>query len=321
MRATPPEFSTETVAETILPSPCRTHEVMLMQRLRYLGLLLLVLLVSATPVLAQQPNPLGLQPTPIVEPLSVQLWMDRSTYMEGETAQIMFSVNQPAYVYILNIQSDGIVRLVFPNAYSQSNFVSPGVHTLPDGLYEFLITPPAGTDHLQIVASTAPLQLPVGSAGEPYPMIGADPNAALEAIQVQIQGITTEPICNPPWATAWCSFTIIAAPQTQPPCTCEPPTYTPPVYTPPVCTPPVYSPPVCEPPTYTPPACTIPTYTPPTYTIPTYTPPTCTIPTYTPPTHICPPVTNPCQPVLPFFGGLFRIGFGFRIQFGIDCDD
>jgi hypothetical protein len=45
--------------------------------------------------------------------------------MVGETAQIYFTVNQQAYIYLYDLQPDGIVRLVFPNAYSQNNFVNP----------------------------------------------------------------------------------------------------------------------------------------------------------------------------------------------------
>jgi len=276
--------------------------------LRRLGVCAVCLLLFTVTVLAQQSSPLGLNPEPVVEPLAVQVWMDKGSYVEGEAAQIMFSVNQPAYVYILNIQSDGIVRLIFPNAYSQQNFVSAGVHTLPDGLYQFLITPPAGTDHLQILATLAPLQFDASSTSEPYPIVGQDPNAALDAIQVQIQGISGEATCTPQWATDWCSFTISAAPQ-QTSCYCAPP----------VCTVPTYTCPTYTCPTYTPPACACPTYTPPTCTVPTYTPPTCTIRTYTYP---CPPVSTSCSPCLfPFLSGSLRVCFGVRIHVGIDCDD
>jgi len=264
-----------------------------MQRLRLVGWICLGFLLATLPALAQQPSPLGLEPTPVVEPLSVQLWMDKGSYTEGETARITFSVNQSAYVYIFNIQSDGIVRLIFPNAYSQNNFVSPGIHTLPDGLYEFLMTPPAGTDHLQIIASLAPLQLPAATPSEPYPILGTDPNAARSIIEAQTQGISTEPLCTPLWTTAWCSFTIVAA--SHPSCWCQPPT--------------TYIPPTSLPTTYTPPS---------------YTPPTCTLPTYPLPSYgySCPPVTTYCPPspcLFPFFGGTFRIRFGFRI--GIGCCD
>lgn len=288
--------------------------------MRYSVSLGLLLVFLAIPALALQQNPLGLQQVPIVEPLIVELWMDKGSYAEGETAQIMFSVNQPAYVYILNVQSDGIVRMIFPNAYSQGNFVSAGIHSLPDRLYEFRITAPAGTDHLQIVATLHPLQLPVPSPDDPYPMLGADPNVALSIIEAQIQGIVTDPSCNLPWATAWCSFDIIAP--VQPPCSCQPPTtytppptYTPPAYTPPTCTPPTYTPPTYSPPAYTPP----PTYTPPVCTPPSYSPPAYTSPTYS---YSCqPPVTTYCPPQpcpLPFFGGMFRISFRFLIGC---CDD
>jgi Domain of unknown function (DUF4384) len=214
-----------------------------------------LLAVSALAIGQSSPAPLGIVPTPTPTPLSVSVWTDRTTYTIGENVGIYFSVSQPAYVYIYDIQPDGVVRLIFPNAYEQGNYVSAGTHSLPNGLYQFTVQPPTGLERLQIFASPSPLGLSPSSYGEPFPMIGVDPQVATGQIEVQIKGISPEPL----WATGWTSFTISQYYGYTPPTTPAPPSYpTPPTYYP---TPPTYYP---TPPTY---YQTPPTYyqTPPTY--------------------------------------------------------
>ena len=171
-----------------------------------IGILLVIGLITASGLVMADGNvaPLGIIPQPTPQPLTVSIWTDKSNYMVGETLTIFFSVNQAAFIYIYDIQPDGIVRLVFPNIYSQGNFVSAGTHSLPDGMYKFTVAPPMGTEHLQIFASPVDLGLAPPYFGEPYPMAGSDPGSASRQIQAQILGIVPEPL----WATGWTSFTI-----------------------------------------------------------------------------------------------------------------
>jgi hypothetical protein len=171
-----------------------------------LGVLLVIGLITASGLAVAQGNvaPLGIIPEPTPQPLTVSVWTDKSNYTVGETLTIFFSVSQAAFIYIYDIQPDGIVRLIFPNAYSQANFVSAGTHSLPNGMYKFTVAPPTGTEHLQIFASPVDLGLAPPYFGEPFPMAGGDTGSASVQIQVQILGIVPEPV----WATAWTSFTI-----------------------------------------------------------------------------------------------------------------
>ena len=200
---------------------------------KFLVPFLLIGFLATSAVLGVQgaPSPLGIVPTPTPQPLKVSVWTDKSTYMVGETMRVFFNVNQPAYIYLYDIQPDGVVRLAFPNAYSQSNFVSAGNHVLPDSpSYHFTVHEPAGVEKLQIIASINPLPLSPSSFGEPFPM------ATPDAIQGHIMGITPEP-CEPSWATAWTSFTIIAPSPPSPCPSCYKPS--PPCYKP---SPPCYKP-------------------------------------------------------------------------------
>jgi len=189
-----------------------------------IGLLLVIGLIAASGLAYadRAVAPLGVIPQPTPQPLTVSIWTDKPTYMVGETLTIFFSVSQPAFIYIYDIQPDGIVRLIFPNAYSQGNFVGAGTHSLPDGLYKFTVAPPTGTEHLQVFASPVDLGLAPPYFGEPFPMAAGAPEAATSQIQAQILGIVPEPM----WATAWTSFTIYQQTYGYPPTgTTYPPTY------------------------------------------------------------------------------------------------
>lgn len=223
--------------ETDLQSECRLREVITMKgSAPRIVLLLLVGLVaiSALAVAQGTPAPLGIvpTPTPTPTPLTVSVWTDKSAYVIGENATIYFTVSQAAYIYIYDIQLDGVVRLIFPNAYAQQNYVSAGTHALPNGSYQFTVAPPVGTEQLQIIASPLNLGLTPPAYYEPFPLVGTTPQAATTQIQVQIMGIV--PV--PDYASDWTSFQIMTS------YAYTPPSYYP--YTPPPSypyTPPSYS--------------------------------------------------------------------------------
>ncbi|MEW5826138.1 MAG: DUF4384 domain-containing protein [Candidatus Bipolaricaulota bacterium] len=171
------------------------------------------------------PAPLGITPTPTPSPLSVSIWTDKAQYAVGENVTIFFNVTQAAYIYVYDIQPDGVVRLVFPNAYSASNYRMAGTHSLPDGLYQFTVYPPTGLEQLQIFASPIPLSLAPSTYSEPFPMVGPNPGVAAQGIQAQLLGI----VPDPGWATAWASFTIVASYGYTPPSGGSTP-YVPPYY-------------------------------------------------------------------------------------------
>ncbi len=188
-----------------------------MNRTRRLALLIGILTALFASLAAQAQSgvsPLGITPTPTPTPtaLTVTVSTDKTSYTIGESVTITYTVSQAAYIYVLDIQPDGIVRQVFPNQYSTANYVVAGTHTLPDNAsYRFTVSPPTGIEQLQVIASGVPLSLATSYA-EPFPMVGSTPSAAAMGIQAQIKGITPEPN----WATAWTSFQILTYSYTPP---------------------------------------------------------------------------------------------------------
>jgi hypothetical protein len=190
-----------------------------------LGVLLTSAVVSVLGGAQSAPAPLGIVPAPPApQLLTVNVWTDKASYVVGETATIQFYVSQPSYIYIYDIQPDGVVRLIFPNAYDQANYKAAGVHSLPNANYRFLVSPPTGTERLQILASPTNLGLTPSAYSEPFPMMAPNPEMATEKIQVQILGIVPQPTV----ASAWTSFQILPAYTYTPPSYTPPPYYTPP---------------------------------------------------------------------------------------------
>lgn len=184
---------------------------------RGMVLLAMALVMGSCVGLAQgEVSPLGIVPEP-PPGLTVSIWPGRPQYVIGETAQIYFYVSQPAYVYIFDFEPTGYVRQIFPNAYSPNPYVGAGTHVLPDRpTYRLRVTPPPGTESLQIIASTMPLGFGVGTEADPYPLLGPTP----EEGRARILGIVPEPRCGC-YATAWTTIQILPSPTPSyqpPPC-------------------------------------------------------------------------------------------------------
>ena len=168
-----------------------------------LGAVLLVVLTTFGIIAAAQGvTPLGIIPTPPENTdLEVRVWVDQGAYTVGEPITIHYSVNEPAYVYIWDVLPDGTAVQIFPNAsFGQTdNFVLAGEHTL-----QGTIAPPYGTEYVQILATTSPVN--------PFAFFTTDPEAFRQMIEAQILGIL------PPSERSWdfTSFEIVSSP---------PPTY------------------------------------------------------------------------------------------------
>ncbi len=163
-------------------------------------------LVGPSALVNAQAFPLGILPTPAPSETSVfvGVWTQESSYEVGEALIIHFSVSQPAFVYIFDLQPDGVVRLAFPNAYSQNNYVLSGTYTIPDGPYDLRVHPPAGVEELLIFASLTPLPITPGGPGDPFPVFASDPNDAMYQLKSLLLGIFP----TPAWETGWTAFAI-----------------------------------------------------------------------------------------------------------------
>jgi len=149
------------------------------------GILLIGLLAWA-----QEGTLKGIIPTPPEsQELTVQIWVDKGVYSVGEPISIHYSVNKQAYIYIWDIQPDGVVSKLFEGQ------ATAGEHTVPGS---WMVAPPFGTEYLQILATTTPV--------DPFSLLTADPEAFRLEIETKILGIL--PVSERSWN--FTSFEIVS---------------------------------------------------------------------------------------------------------------
>ncbi len=168
-----------------------------------------VLLLSAGPIaLAQRGFPLGLFPES-TDPLGAYVWTMSSQFDVGDPIVIDLRVSRPAFVYLFDLQPDGVVRLLFPNAFSTDNYVT-STHRLPDGPYELIATPPIGVEELLVFATTAPLPFSATVPTEPFPVFASDAQGAIDDLVSLLAAL--DPTDS--WGVGWTAIQIVGtAPQ------------------------------------------------------------------------------------------------------------
>jgi len=126
------------------------------------AILVLSLCLIATGVnLAQSPKEIEkmksiqiINPHP---PFSLRLWLDKergATYAPREKIKISFQASRDSFVTLYNYDTEGRVKIIFPNRYSPHNFVRAGqIHSV-----EGLIGPHSrpGIEYIQGFATTRP---------------------------------------------------------------------------------------------------------------------------------------------------------------------
>lgn len=161
---------------------------------------------------------------PVETKLNVDVWVNKDAsgkqnpiYAEGENITIGLKANQDAYVYLFNVNANGVVDLFFPNNYEESNFVKAGVTRIFPGegqKYTFTVGGPDGQDKLLALASTKQLTLDdiatfAGSQGFAQVKVKGQDNLA------RALSIIVNPLPADGWVTDVALFRVGNAP-TQP---------------------------------------------------------------------------------------------------------
>ena len=88
-------------------------------------------------------------------PFSLKLWLDqegRATYQAGERIVILFQASQDSFVRIYSYDSEGRVKIIFPNQYSPHDFVRAGETRSIEGIIDANTRP--GIEYVQGFATT-----------------------------------------------------------------------------------------------------------------------------------------------------------------------
>ncbi len=157
----------------------------------------------------------GIKPAPE----SVSIWTDERSYTADSDVRISFRLPRAAYVYILNVDTRGDIRLIFPNYWDRESYINKaGTHDLPRGKYSFQVEGPAGREYLLLIASARRISFLdrlVGNRGG-FPSTGSA-SATLKQFKDWVRDTQS-------WAAfAWTSFNVETArtpwfiPRPQPP--------------------------------------------------------------------------------------------------------
>ena len=113
---------------------------------------------------AQSPSPEEVEKMKSIQiinphpPFSLRLWLDKergATYAPGEKIKISFQASRDSFVTLYNYDTEGRVKIIFPNQYSPDNFVRAGqIHSV-EGLIDPHTRP--GIEYVQGFATTRPI--------------------------------------------------------------------------------------------------------------------------------------------------------------------
>ncbi len=129
--------------------------------------------------------------------LKVSLSTERgagAVYREGEKMVVLVTVNKSAWLKVYHVDANGVVRLIWPNAFTPGRRVDPGAVVSipgPGDSFSFNMTPPFGTEFLKVIASTQHFSADenASAGGAPFAELGKDARAAMtRGIQVKTSG-------------------------------------------------------------------------------------------------------------------------------------
>ncbi len=116
---------------------------------------------------AQSPSPEEVEKMKSIQiinphpPFSLRLWLDKergATYAPGEKIKISFQASRDSFVTLYNYDTEGRVKIIFPNKYSPHNFVRAGqIHSVENLIIDPHTRP--GIEYVQGFATTRPIFL------------------------------------------------------------------------------------------------------------------------------------------------------------------
>ncbi|MBA7497543.1 hypothetical protein ES704_00271 [subsurface metagenome] len=89
---------------------------------------------------------------------SLRLWLDKergATYAPGEKIKISFQASRDSFVTLYNYDTEGRVKIIFPNRYSPRNFLRAGEIKSIEGILDPNTRP--GIEYVQGFATTRPM--------------------------------------------------------------------------------------------------------------------------------------------------------------------
>lgn len=148
--------------------------------------------------------------------LAIDVWTDRTSYRVGEEIRVQFTINADGFVYIYDVDAQGLVSILYPRTESGNAFLRAGSYNLASllGVSRLQVTEPTGLEHVHalLISGAVNLQLD-GQRSSSF----TDPNTFRSVLAQRIQAI------NPALSWAWdvAAFQVLPSqPANQPPVAC-----------------------------------------------------------------------------------------------------
>jgi hypothetical protein len=92
---------------------------------------------------------------------NIHLWTNQKSYRPGDTIEFSFKTDRDCYLTLIDVATEGVIRVIFPNKYSPDNFVQAGrTYNIPgDYNFRMKITGPAGMEKVKAIATTKPMSV------------------------------------------------------------------------------------------------------------------------------------------------------------------
>jgi hypothetical protein len=132
--------------------------------------------------------------------VSISVPGDRRDFRLGETIRYEVESEEDSYLLVLNLDSHGNFRMIFPNPYQKENFVQAKTKIqIPDQQraprrFEFKFTPPGGEETVKVIATNTPIDLKgLGLEGfkETFKEVAGNPAKEVSGSRTLIRNIST----------------------------------------------------------------------------------------------------------------------------------
>jgi hypothetical protein len=93
---------------------------------------------------------------------NIEIWTDKKRYRVGEEIRFYFRSDRDCYLTLIDYETNGNVKVLFPNRYYRDNFIRGSkIYVIPGREYGFKLTiePPSGIERLKAIATAEALSL------------------------------------------------------------------------------------------------------------------------------------------------------------------
>jgi len=138
---------------------------------------------------------------------NIEIWTDKKRYRIGEEIRFQFRSDQDCYLTLIDYETNGSVKVLFPNRYFQNSLIEAGkTYTIPGNEYGFklIIEPPTGIEKVRAIATTKPLSFfEMDFTEDIFPRVERSNTRSMRGIRVAMESL---PHMN--WAEDTCTISI-----------------------------------------------------------------------------------------------------------------